>query len=550
MSRHKLNIILPIILTTLFLIGCSSSKSSGNLVPEESVKVAPKKEIAPAEPEFNYNFEDISPIAYSHYVTALLLESEDPPDIRGAAEHYRLALERYPDSDELRYALANTYLKLRLFNEALKVLSEVKVDDRKTLMLRGISYLQVGIQDSAKYTYEKLVQVDPNEPTAYHYLSAFYKNSGNSDSLLWAYDNLARLLPFNEMYWQELGKLRAQKGEFEQAKKDFQTSLEQNNSLSNLISYIGLAEMYKIEKKYDSVLTTYKSALLVDSTDSKLYTDIAMTYAQLDSLNEAIPYARKAIEYNPDDLLAFRRLGIIYFGAEKYDSSETMFTHVVNAGDRNFLNHYYLGRIAAQQENYHISVDEFKIMLQMNDSIPENWMDLGFSYRKLDDIQNEIATYKSGIEHMSTDADKIKLLFALGATYERGKMLDSAIVVFENILSKDKDYHQAMNYLSYMLAENNERLDYAKKLIENALKFEPNNAAYIDTYGWVYYKLEKYDKAIDYLKKAASLQDDSILFEHLGDAYNAKGKLTDAKIWWEKSLELNPDNESVKEKIK
>ena len=142
------------------------------------------------------------------------------------------------------------------------------------------------------------------------------------------------------------------------------------------------------------------------------------------------------------------------------------------------------------------------------------------------------------------------LLFALGVAYEQNKMVDSAVASFEKIIYMFPKHHQAMNYLGYMLIDKGERLPYAKKLIEKALKLSPNNAAYLDSYGWLFFKLNKDKKAIKYLKQAAELQKDSVIFEHLGDAYNAKGDILKAKDWWTKAYELNPDNEALKDKIK
>ncbi len=548
MTKNKL--ILLLIILSISFTGCSKKTIKGSLIGVPTKTPTIKTADIENKSTFNDDFENISPYVYRHYVMALLLESEDPPDIPAAAEHYKIALKSYPNSYQLRYSLAKSYMSMRLFPETLELLSEIQPVDKKVLQLRGMSYLQVGKQDSAKLAYEKLAQVAPNEPTSYHYLSSFYRFANNTDSLIWAYNNLSRLMPYNDKYWLELGKLRTEKKDFKNAKKSFRKSLEINKSKSNILSYVGLAEMYKMEKKFDSALSIYKQAITVDSGNAPLYTDIAMMYAQLDSLEQAVPYAEKAAEYNPQDILAIRRLGIIYYGTDKLDLAESVFTALVNRGERNFLNHFYLGRIAAQRKDFKIAVDEFIIMTKLNDSIPEHWLDLGYAYKKLDDLPHELSAYKSGIQKATNNLDRIKLMFPLGSAYEQGKMIDSAIATFKSILKLDPNHHQAMNYLGYMLADNGIQLPYAKKLIEQALKLSPDNAAYIDSYGWLFYKLKKYKKAVKQLRKAAELQKDPVIYEHLGDAYNARGDKSKAMDWWTKSLKLNPDNEAVKNKLK
>ncbi len=547
MTFNKYILILAI--GCLSITGCSKQVLNGDIVEaQQSPKV---EEVVPVD-KFSYNddFEKLDQNSYNHYIMALLLESETPPDIQAAAEHYKIALQRYPFSTEILYSLANSYMSMRLFAESIELLARINPPDKKVLKLQGFAYLQVDKNDSAKYAFEKLAQLDPNEATSYFYLSQFYAQRNISDSLMWAYENLTRLLPFNHKYWQELGKLKAQKGDFQVAKKSFEKSIEKNNSAVNILSYVGLAEMYKIEKKFDSVLIVYKNALLVDSSNGALYEDISMLYAQLDSLEQSIVYAENAVKFKPRDMLALRRLGIIYFGTKKFDLAESVFTDLVNRGERNYLNHFYLGRIAALNSEFKIAVDEFKIMVQLNDSIPEHWMDLGYAYKKLNDHPHELLAYRTGIEKTTDEKARVKLLFSLGTAFEKAKMVDSAIVTFKEILSIDKSNHQAMNYLGYMLVEQEKELSYAEKLIKKALKLSPNNAAYLDSYGWLFYKKEKFKKAIKYLQKAAELQKDAVIFEHVGDAYSAKGDTEKATEWWNKALELNPDNEVLQNKLK
>ncbi|MCH7947088.1 MAG: hypothetical protein IIC66_04745, partial [candidate division Zixibacteria bacterium] len=107
----------------------------------------------------------------------------------------------------------------------------------------------------------------------------------------------------------------------------------------------------------------------------------------------------------------------------------------------------------------------------------------------------------------------------------------------------------SLNFLGYMLADNDNKLEYAKELIEKALELSPENAAYIDSYGWVMFRLGKYNDAVEYLSKAVSLQSDPVIYDHLGDAYNASGNSGDARIWWQKALELEPDNDIIREKL-
>ncbi|MBI5266793.1 MAG: tetratricopeptide repeat protein, partial [candidate division Zixibacteria bacterium] len=98
--------------------------------------------------------------------------------------------------------------------------------------------------------------------------------------------------------------------------------------------------------------------------------------------------------------------------------------------------------------------------------------------------------------------------------------------------------------------DNNLRLDYAKDLVARALELEPQNAAFLDSYGWVLYRLGQFDEALKYLLQAASIQSDPTVFEHVGDTYMSLKETAQAKDWWRKALKLQPDNKALKEKLK
>ena len=100
-----------------------------------------------------------------------------------------------------------------------------------------------------------------------------------------------------------------------------------------------------------------------------------------------------------------------------------------------------------------------------------------------------------------------------------------------------------MNYLGYLLADKGIRLKEAKEYIARALEYDPNNGAYLDSMGWVYYRLGDYEKAREYLEMAIQYIDESdeenyLIYEHLGDVYYKIQMYEDAIRAWQKALEI------------
>ena len=123
--------------------------------------------------------------------------------------------------------------------------------------------------------------------------------------------------------------------------------------------------------------------------------------------------------------------------------------------------------------------------------------------------------------------------------------------VLEDLLKDDPENVQANNDLGYLWADQGKHLDRAKGMIETALKAEPENPAYLDSLGWVEFKLKNYEAAVEHLKKATTVKngDDSTIHDHLGDALKEAGQQDDAVSAWKKALEIEEAKSSPSEKL-
>jgi tetratricopeptide (TPR) repeat protein len=121
--------------------------------------------------------------------------------------------------------------------------------------------------------------------------------------------------------------------------------------------------------------------------------------------------------------------------------------------------------------------------------------------------------------------------------------IDEAIEYLDVSVGLDDTVAAALNYLGYLLADGGVRLEEARRFIEMALAIEPENGAYLDSMGWVLYRLEEYHQAIEYLENAVQLidvteEENYVIYEHLGDVYYKVGMYAEAVNAWEEALEL------------
>lgn len=536
--------ILLLLTAIIALSGCSSKVVKHQITENKSLKV---KKSDTENNKLYSKVDRISKQAFHYYVNGTIYE--EIGDFQSAAQSYKQALQIYPTSYEIRFSLSDIHYRLQQFKDVLDILETIQPEDEFVFERRAHCYRSLGMDDKAKKAYLNVIALNSKNSMSYSYLASYYRREQKIDSVIWAYNSLTKLRPENYRLWGELGKLHIQNKSLEQAKEALWESINISKDKSNLMTVIRLGELYEMTNKWDSALVLYQIGYEIEEDDILINRMLSNYYLQKDSIYKAIPFSRKIVEIAPKDKNAIRRLGSIYFGADSLISADSIFTVLIEMGDHNPINYYYLGRINMINEDYHGALKHFKNLTVFADTSAESWLDLGYVYRKLEDPVNEIETYNTGINHMTQEKSGVRLLFALGSAYEHYDKYDDAVKVFEEIIAKVPNHDQALNYLGYMLADRGERLDYAKELIEKALSFKPENVAYLDSYGWLFFRLGDNENALIYLKKAVTLDNDPVIFDHLGEAYKASGDMESARSAWEKALDLAPNDSKIKEKL-
>ena len=119
------------------------------------------------------------------------------------------------------------------------------------------------------------------------------------------------------------------------------------------------------------------------------------------------------------------------------------------------------------------------------------------------DLEAEAIAYVS--KAVAAKPDETDLLFTLGSAHERAGNHDAAEKAFLRLLEKHPDHAATLNYLGYMWAESGRNLEKAHEMLVRAVTQEPKNGAYVDSLGWVYFRLGNLELAEKYLTDATSL---------------------------------------------
>jgi len=110
------------------------------------------------------------------------------------------------------------------------------------------------------------------------------------------------------------------------------------------------------------------------------------------------------------------------------------------------------------------------------------------------------------------------------------------------IIAEEPDNATAMNALGYTLANRTRRYEEAYSLISQALALQPNEAAILDSMGWVLYRMNRNEEALDYLTRAYAAFPDPEVAAHLGEVLWVTGDTDGAKQVWQGALLKDPDN--------
>jgi predicted Zn-dependent protease len=153
-----------------------------------------------------------------------------------------------------------------------------------------------------------------------------------------------------------------------------------------------------------------------------------------------------------------------------------------------------------------------------------------------------------------TFGDDAALTMRMANTYEAGGRLADAEKELRRLMSEDPLNADAINSLSYMLAEKGLRLPEAVELAERAVKIEPGNPSYLDTLAWALFKQGRAKEAsVPMAKAAAMLTGNSVIQDHHGDVLEKLGRYPEAVAAWQRALAGDGDQidrAAIEKKIK
>ena len=472
-------------------------------------------------------------------------------DLQKAEVELKIAVKLDPDSEEAVTQLSLLYSEEGDTAKALQVLSAVPDTGRsaKLYAALGATYEQRKEYKRAIDAYKHAIQLDRDNLDAIRGLAENLLNDGQVDAALDQFKVIADANPEDAQTFLRISEIYRRQGKYEEALE----SLKKAETMvpdSVEIPY-NVAVVYEAQARYDEAAKILQDLLKKTEKPEN-------GYSQGDRNNRAI---------------FIERLGMVYRDQENYPAAVEAFRKMIPLGDDNARTGYqdvidtyreakqWPEATAAAKEAVQKLPNDHELRMVLDAQLadtgdpekpladvrsmlkgtPEDrdvYLRLSIMYTRLKRWSDaEEALNKA--EQLSTKSeDKEYVYFLRGSTYEREKKYDQAEAEFKKILAANPQSAATLNYLGYMNADRDVRLEESLNYIKTAVSLEPTNGAYLDSLGWAYFKLGKYDLAEETLNKASlRMGSDPTVQDHLGDLYQKTGRLKLAAAHWERAVE-------------
>jgi len=508
-------------------------------------------------------------------------------EVAGYRGEYSTALEKYVDMAlktrdagvAQRAAMLAVYLKR--YEEALttsKIWVEQEPDSIEARRYLSEQLLRIGDMEQAIVHMEAIKNLGGLANFESFAYSAANMDDKGREVLLEAMSRMLAEYPGDEQLMFSKAVLLEQSGQLEEAlqlanqllvsKKDINVIVLKVNALKDLL-------------RTDEALVFLESTLEELADKRRLRLIYARMLFEAERLVDAEKQYEQVHQQAPNDSDILFALALISMEQGKDESAKGYLNQMIRFNRRANEAHYYLGSIADKNDEIPQAISEYKMvgpgreylaaqvriaaLLADQDRLDDARAHLENQrannpdrYNRLVMIEGQLLSERGHEAEffellemvIKKQPENVELLYFRAMTGQSLGRLDVLEQDLLRVIEIDPGNADAMNALGYTLADQTDRHDEALVLIERALEIKPNEAAFIDSLGWVQYRLENYKDAVTNLRKALSLFDNDEVAAHLGEVLWVSGEQQEARNVWQKALDARPDSDILKRVIK
>jgi Flp pilus assembly protein TadD len=214
-----------------------------------------------------------------------------------------------------------------------------------------------------------------------------------------------------------------------------------------------------------------------------------------------------------------------------------------------------VARDEARMDHNDIAITQLKMLVQGAPKDSETWLALGDAYRETNKFDDAVTAYNQAEAALDKPAKKDwPLYYARAMAEDKAGHWDKAEADVNTGLKLSPDEPELLNYLAYSWVDQGRRMQDALSMLEKARSLRPYDGYIVDSVGWAYYRLGRYDDAAQTLEAAVLLvPGDPTINDHLGDALWKAGRRMEARYQWDQALAFSPEDSekmALKQKLK
>lgn len=501
-----------------------------------------------------------------------------------AIEEYKLTLVYDPSSSQVRLRLAAEYVKAGLVSEAVEQCKAALETDPKhedaRLLLGGL-YSALRMYDDAVAQYRLVQKLNPFNYEAPLFIGAILAEQHKYPEALATFTKITKdadapnrhtagyYIGRVKLEESETKKAAAQKKEVAEAEASFKQALTWKPSYQDAV--LALGNLYETTGRKEMTLSLYQNYQEKQGPSANVAEELSRLY--IEKKDYAKAYEQFAIMEQADktDVNVKAKMAFILIEQQRYVEAITRLEDVLAIEPSSDKIRFYLGAVFEETKDFAQAIQSFEKIPVGSTYFKEAVVHTSYLWKLQGNYDKAIATVEAGIQKDDSQPqfyalygsllddtkqydkaakmlksatakfpEHAQLQFFYGSIQDRVGQKDASITTMKKVLTIDKDHVQALNFLAYAYADQGKNLDEAEKLVRHAATLQPGDAYIMDTLGWVLYKKGNMTEAIRQLEAAYKMQpEESVIAEHLGDAYYRSQMPEKAKKLYSRAAELD-----------
>jgi len=469
-----------------------------------------------------------------------------------ARDQYYRALSLDPRSTDVMVRISQLCAQLGEFDRSLEFAERALAkdpNDWRALWLQGAARFSTGHAQEALAPLERASEIDSTQVEVLRTTARVAESLGRTAEAEEAWRRLVWADEDDGEAWFQVAAAQARRGDFKGASASLDRAVEINPSRPGLMFLQGWVKENLGDEA--GAIELYKSHLAVHTEDLGTRRRLVGLYARLGRYAEAYDQAKLVAAAVPDDPDALQVQADLAMKLKKTAEADRAIARLRSMSpgepDNTARAVVVLARNGRGRDAGRIA-DEWMVQHPADEAGPllatRAWTAAGFPDSALARARRAVALEPDSTEPRrvlaralqgaghyaeaerewlairAADPGEPGISLELGGCRERAGNVDGAVTAGREALKIAPDWPPALNFVGYVLADHDRELPEARKLIERALEKDPENGAYVDSYGWVLYRQGDLAGAREHLERAVRLTDgDPVVREHLGDVY-------------------------------